>query len=286
MAESYQSSPKEESTQEFVSGTLVCRSSFADVFGKYIDVKNRIHQIEDFQKQQKTHIDHLSKEFQSLKQLKEEESKLKQEIYKVLEQLETQVYANTECIKSLESKFDKFLVVSARKDGNQDDVMTRLVALEEKVLANTEACKEMKLRNNLEQRLSDSEALIQVLFKETAQLHEQINEVMFEEGKPKKQPTPVHVNDMIQTYAPQGNQNMAVSYGRKQLVSVSSNSSSSDADTTHGLGRALSTDNIPNAMSRKAELKRFTQSMQQIDLPPMETLKDKSSSRATLDEVM
>ena len=261
-----------------MTGTLG-RSYFADVFGKYIDVKNRIHQIEDSQKQQKTQIDHLSKEFQSLKQLKEQESQLKEEIYKALEKLESQVHDNTKCIKSLESKLDKSLVISARKDGNQDDVMTRLVALEEKVLANTEACKEMKLKNNLEQRLSDSEAFIQFLFKETAQLHEQIN--MLETGKPKKQPTPVHV---IQTYEPQGNQNMAVSYGRKPHVSVSSSSSSSEADTTHGLGRALSTDNISTTMSRKAELKRFTQSMQQI--PPMETLNDKSSSRATLDEVM
>ena len=137
-------------------------SPFADVVGRYIEVavKNHICQLETSQKQQETQIGQLSKEVQSLQNLKDEESKLKQEMYEALEQLQTQVQNNTVNIKSLESKLDVSIPPTVSKSGNDEDIMACLIALEEQVGANTEACSEMRQRKTLEDRLNKCEKLI------------------------------------------------------------------------------------------------------------------------------
>lgn len=134
-------------------------SPFADVVGRYIEiaVKNHIFQLETSQKQQETQISQLSKEVQSLQ---DEESKLKQEMYEALKQLQTQVQNNTVNIKSLESKLDESIPPSVSKSGNDKDILACLIALEEQVRANTEACSEMRQRKTLEDRLNKCEKLI------------------------------------------------------------------------------------------------------------------------------
>ena len=138
---------------------MLSRSTFATVLERYIEVsvKNRICQLETSQKQQETQIGQLSKEIQSLQ---DEESQLKQEMYEALKQLQTQVQNNTVNIKSLESKLDESIPPSVSKSGNDEDILACLIALEEQVRANTEACSEMRQRKTLEDRLNKCEKLI------------------------------------------------------------------------------------------------------------------------------
>ena len=161
-------------------------SPFADVVGRYIEVavKNRICQLETSQKQQETQIGQLSKEVQSLQNLKDEESQLKQEMYKVLEQLQTQVQINTDTIKSLEYKLDEFIPPSVSKSGNDEDILARVIALEEQVRTNTEACSEMRQRINLEDRLKNCEKLIG---KHYEQIHKQMSDLSIKLSSLEKQ---------------------------------------------------------------------------------------------------
>lgn len=86
-----------------------------------MEVKEHISRLEESQSQQGAQID----------QLKKEESQLKEKVDKMFKRLETQVENNTKAINSLDTA--KSLV------SNEEDIFTRLKALEAQVNANTEA---------------------------------------------------------------------------------------------------------------------------------------------------
>lgn len=136
-------------------GILSAGSTFADVVGQYMEVKERISRLEESQSQQGAQID----------QLKKEESQLKEMVDEMFKRLETQVENNTKAINSLDTA--KSLV------SNEEDIFTRLKALEAQVNANTEA---LKPKKSLEGELADSE-LIRSLFNQDAKLHEEIDEL-------------------------------------------------------------------------------------------------------------
>lgn len=136
-------------------GILSAGSTFADVVGQYMEVKERISRLEESQSQQGAQID----------QLKKEESQLKEMVDKMFKRLETQVENNTKAINSLDTA--KSLV------SNEEDIFTRLKALEAQVNANTKA---LTPKKSLEEELADSK-LIKNLFDQDAKLREEINDL-------------------------------------------------------------------------------------------------------------
>ena len=158
--------------------------TYAVVFERYKAVHDQLEKsqkkLEESQKQQGGEIEELKKEVQSLK---EKKSQLKQEIYKTIGELETKVDANTKSIENLESELSR-AIKSFSKSNDEEGILHRLMALEEKVKPSTEALygyhdkkiEELEERiKNLEEERENSNKFIKNLFDHNAELNEQMN---------------------------------------------------------------------------------------------------------------